>query len=59
MRMQRISRAPELSATLSFVSCWITVAHHLARSSTSSSRQRFVRESGRVSTMRTTSPSWA
>src|SRR5436190_2724006 len=24
--MQRISRAPELSATLSFVSCWITVS---------------------------------
>src|SRR5687767_14170624 len=27
--MQRISRAPELSATRSFVSCWITVSPSL------------------------------
>ena len=35
------------------------VLDHLARSRTSTRRQRFVRDSGRLSTTRTRSPSWA
>src|SRR5258707_11138119 len=52
--MQRISFAPELSATLRRVSCWITF--YLAFSTISSTRQRFSLEMGRVSVMRTRSP---
>ena len=50
--MQRISRAPVLSATRRRVSCWI-IGH---RSRTSSRRQRLVRLSGRLSITRTVSP---
>ena len=53
--MHRTSRAPVLSATLHRVSCWITCA----LSTTSTRRQRFVLESGRVSVMRTRSPTCA
>src|SRR5256885_13846266 len=53
--MQSSSRAPVLSATLRRVSCWI-IALYLAFSTISARRQRFVFESGRVSTMRTVSP---
>ena len=53
--MQRISRAPVLSATLQAR----LVLDHLARSRTSTRRQRFVRDSGRLSTTRTRSPSCA
>src|SRR5829696_2008331 len=54
MRMQRISRAPVLSATRSRVSGW-TIAY-LARSTISVRRQRLVALSGRLSTTRTVSP---
>src|SRR5438067_13905463 len=52
--MHRISFAPELSATFSRVSCWII--HYRAFSTISSTRQRFSLEIGRVSVMRTRSP---
>uniref|UniRef100_E6PDK1 Uncharacterized protein n=1 Tax=mine drainage metagenome TaxID=410659 RepID=E6PDK1_9ZZZZ len=54
--MTNSSRAPELSATFSRVSCWIT---YLALSTISTRRQRLSRESGRHSVMRTTSPIFA
>src|SRR3954447_3276649 len=56
--MQRISRAPVLSATRRRVSAWIT-GTYLALSTISVSRQRLVRLSGRDSTTRTVSPSCA
>src|SRR6266576_1024279 len=54
--MHRSSLAPVLSATRSLDSCWII---YFATSSTSARRQFFVFDSGRVSTMRTTSPTLA
>ena len=53
--MQRISRAPLLSATLSRDSCWITCSY-LAFSTTSTTRQRLSLERGLVSMIRTRSP---
>src|SRR4029077_20008673 len=69
-RMQRISLAPVLSATLSRDSCWITstpevLAGHrsqadqsytLPSSRISATRQRLVADSGRVSISSTRSP---
>src|SRR2546428_524399 len=52
--MTRISFAPELSATFSRVSCW--TIRYLAFSTISSTRHRFSLEMGRVSVMRTRSP---
>src|SRR5438477_361024 len=55
--MQRTSLAPVLSATRHRVSCWIIrPLLYFARSMTSTTRQRFDLESGRVSTIRTVSP---
>src|SRR5207249_1700310 len=53
-------RAPELSAILTIDSCWITIPPpYFARSTISTTRHRFSFDSGRVSTMRTVSPSFA
>src|SRR5256885_16559141 len=60
--MHRTSLAPVLSATLHRVSCWITSLLepvYFARSMTSTTRQRFVLDSGRVSMIRTRSPAGA
>ena len=55
--MHSTSRAPELSAMRSLLSCWIIPASpYLARSSTWSTRQRFNFDRGRVSDRRTRSP---
>src|SRR4051794_29751343 len=70
--MHRICFAPVLSATLSRDSCWIIfsspdrsslaawaelrLVRHLARSRTSTTRQRLLADSGLVSMMRTRSP---
>src|SRR3954454_10141923 len=53
--MQSSSRAPVLSATFRRVSCWIP-SRYLAFCPISARRQFFVFESGRDSTIRTTSP---
>src|SRR5919201_728950 len=55
--MHRISRAPVLSATFRRDSCWIIDQRALSRISTR--RHRFVRLSGRLSTTRTVSPTFA
>src|SRR5262249_8502972 len=60
----RTSFAPVLSATRHRVSCWIIASlcsrsSYLARSTTSTTRQRLVFDSGRVSMIRTRSPTCA
>src|SRR6059036_2645675 len=56
--MHRTSLAPVLSATRHRDSCWIT-GGYLALSTISTTRHRLVLDSGRVSEMRTVSPTCA